>query len=108
MAASKPSIKWPNPIFEEDAYWLPSIPHSGTLPIGNPLTLNLKVANISRWIQRGQKYYLILGSYGFVSGETFSFLGLFYGSFFIRLLATLFPIEVFGLGGSQLSLSPGD
>ena len=52
MAASKPSIKWPNPTFEEDAYWLPSILHTGTLPIGNPLTLNLKVANISRCTEK--------------------------------------------------------
>ena len=56
--------------------------------------------NSSRWIQWGDKYYIILGSYWLVSGEAFSFLGLISGSFFIHPVADLFPIEILGMGDS--------
>jgi hypothetical protein len=78
-----------------------------TSSIGNPLCLKPKVFNISRCIQRGQKCYLILGSYGLVSGETSPFLGLFSGSFLTRPLAALFPIEIFGMAAANLAPALG-
>jgi len=57
---------------------------------------------ISRCIQRAQKYYLKLGSYGLTSEETFSFLGLFSVYFSIHSVAALFPIEILGMGDSTI------